>query len=208
MGIDQSLSRTRGFARGLRHLLCAALAGAMFAVPPVAAEMHRRTLTVGDIPRDYLLYLPDRHVPEGGLPLVVVLHGGNTVADMILHYSRFNEIAARENFAVAYPYGVFRWWNDGRLPPGLNESNADDVAFMRALVADLGIYGRPIDRGRIFATGISNGGFMSLRLACEAADLFAGVAAVGCPLGGGEGWGRHGPVFTRATYQTSINPRA
>ncbi len=36
-----------------------------------------------------------------------------------------------------------------------------------------------IDRARVFATGMSNGGHMSIRLAEEAPDLVAGFAAVG-----------------------------
>jgi polyhydroxybutyrate depolymerase len=145
--------------------------------------MQRRTVLVDETPRNYLVFHPDgRPAPGSGLPLVVVLHGGATVADMILHYSRFNEVAARENFAVAYPYGVNRWWNDGRMIDGRGETEADDVAFIRALVADVSTNVRPLDRGRLYATGISNGGFMSLRLACEAADLFAAVAAVSATM--------------------------
>lgn len=160
-----------------------AAAAAPIATAPASAEMQRRSIVVGDTPRDYLLYVPDeRLVADRGMPLVVVLHGGSTVADMILHYSRFNDIAARENVAVAYPYAVNRWWNDGRYPEGRGESVADDVAFMRAIVADVNANVAAVDRRRLFATGISNGGFMSLRLACEAADLFAAVAAVSATM--------------------------
>ncbi len=161
----------------------ALIASALWAATPASAEMQRRSIVVGDIPRDYLIYIPDqRPVADRGTPLVIVLHGGSTVADMILHYSRFNDIAIRENIAVAYPYAVNRWWNDGRYPDGRGESTADDVAFMRAIVADVNANVVTVDRGRLFVTGISNGGFMSLRIACEAADLFTAVAAVSATM--------------------------
>ncbi len=170
-------------APALRTLVFAAAAGTLLAAQPASAEMQRRTVVVDETPRNYLVFTPDgRPSPESGLPLVVVLHGGGTVADMILHYSRFNEVAARESFAVAYPYGVNRWWNDGRVIDGRGETDADDVGFMRALVADVHANVRPLDRGRLYAAGISNGGFMSLRLGCEAADLFAAVAAVSATM--------------------------
>lgn len=180
IAVSTAHARKRGTT--IQRLVCAIAAGTFLAAQPASAEMQRRTVAVDETTRNYLVFYPDRPAPAGGLPLVVVLHGGATVADMILHYSRFNDVAARENFAVAYPYGVNRWWNDGRLIGGRGETDADDVGFIRALVADVNANVRPLDRGRVFATGISNGGFMSLRLACEAADLFAAVAAVSASM--------------------------
>lgn len=180
--ISAAAPRARKRASSLRRALCGLIAAALLA-PAASAEMQVRTIAVGGVARDYLLYAPEMRsvAADGGMPLVVALHGGNAVADMMSLYSRFNEIAAREQFAVAYPYGVGRWWNDGRHYDGRGESGADDVAFMRALVADVGAHVK-IDRARVFATGISNGGFMSFRLACEAADLFAAIAPVAATM--------------------------
>lgn len=180
IAVPTAVTRKRGTT--ILRLVCAIAAGTFLAAQPASAEMQRRTVAVDETPRNYLVFYPDRPAPAGGLPLVVVLHGGGTVAEMILHYSRFNDVAARENFAVAYPYGVNRWWNDGRVINGRGETDADDVGFIRALVADVNTNVRALDRSRLFATGISNGGFMSLRLACEAADLFAAVAAVSATM--------------------------
>lgn len=186
MGKFETLSATAARALGqafsLRNTLLGLIAAALLA-PAAAAEMQVRTIAVGGVARDYLLFAPEMRsvAADGGMPLVVALHGGNAVADMMSLYSRFNEIAAREQFAVAYPYGIGRWWNDGRHYDGRGESSADDVAFMRALVADVGAQVK-IDRARVFATGISNGGFMSFRLACEAADLFAAIAPVAATM--------------------------
>jgi len=163
------------------HRFFAALIATLFVSHMASAQTQVRSLTVGGTVRDYLLFVPD-DVPAGErLPLVVLLHGGGAPAELMMLYSRFNAVARRERFAVAYPRGIGRWWNDGRLPEAQAESTADDVRFIRALVADVGET-LPLDRSRIFAAGISNGGFMSLRLACEAADLFTAVAPVAATM--------------------------
>jgi len=143
-----------------------------------AAEVQTRTFETKPAPRTYILFTPNRRAPAEGLPLLVALHGGGGTAQQMTGFSRFNAIAAREGFAVAYPQGSGRRWNDGRVFRGHGETEADDVAFIRAVVDDIAAKGTPLDRKRIFAAGISNGGFMSFRLACEAADLFAAVAPV------------------------------
>jgi polyhydroxybutyrate depolymerase len=113
-------------------------------------------------------------------PLIFVLHGGEgSAASMeMLTRGAFNRIADREGVIVVYAEGVDRHWNDGRdLPDTAARENVDDVGFVLALVEEVARQ-HPLDRGRIFSTGISNGGFMSMRLACEAAGTFAAVAAV------------------------------
>jgi polyhydroxybutyrate depolymerase len=113
-------------------------------------------------------------------PLIFVLHGGGGSASSmeLLTRGAFNHIADREGAVVVYPEGVDRHWNDGRdLPETAARENVDDVGFILALVEEVAGQ-HSLDRGRIFATGISNGGFMSMRLACDAAETFAAVAPV------------------------------
>jgi polyhydroxybutyrate depolymerase len=175
------LSTVRG--KVLMRRFCAIAIGILLASHTASAEMQARSLDHGGAARAYLVFLPDGPRPAaGGMPLVVMLHGGGAPAELMALYSRFNEIAARENFAIIYPRGIGRWWNDGRLINGRGETDADDVSFIRAVVADFGAKVTPIDRSRIYASGISNGGFMSLRLACEAADLFTAVAPVAASM--------------------------
>jgi polyhydroxybutyrate depolymerase len=151
---------------------CAAVAAARDG----AAEVSTRTIAQGATTRSYVLYAPDDS-RSGPRPLIVAMHGGMGTAQQMMRFSRFNALAAKEGFAVVYPQGISRRWNDGRIFRGRSETDADDVGFIRAVVADAAKT-VPIDRGRIFATGISNGGFMSFRLACEAADLFRAIAPV------------------------------
>lgn len=167
-------------------LACAGLASAALSAVvggPAAADVQTRTLTIGGTTRSYILFLPDSRTAVQGLPLVVAMHGGMGTAEQMMGFSRFNAVAAREYFAVAYPQGVTRRWNDGRIFRGRSETDADDVGFIRALVADVAQNVTLIDRRRIFATGISNGGFMSFRLGCEAADVFVAIAPVTATMG-------------------------
>jgi len=162
--------------RRLRRIVlaCAVLGAAAAA----QAEMQTRTLVQGQISRTYIFYVSDSARQTGaGLPLVVALHGGGGTAEQMMRFSRFNALAAKEGFAVAYPQGIGRAWNDGRIFRGRSETDADDVGFIRAVVADAATLA-PLDRRRFFAAGISNGGFMSFRLACAAADLFRAIAPV------------------------------
>ena len=113
-------------------------------------------------------------------PLIFVLHGGGGSASSmeLLTRGAFNRIADREGAIVVYPEGVDRHWNDGRdLPETAARENIDDVGFILALIEEVARQ-YSLDRGRIFSTGISNGGFMSMRLACDAAETFAAVAPV------------------------------
>jgi poly(3-hydroxybutyrate) depolymerase len=71
---------------------------------------------------------------------------------------------------MAFPNGVNSGFDVGECCV-----DADDVGFTRAMVADIQSVAC-IDSKRIYATGFSNGGGMSYKLACDAADIFAAVA--------------------------------
>ena len=98
--------------------------------------------------------------------------------------SGFNGDADLNGFAEVYPNGTGRLsddilltWNGGACCGYAQEKNVDDVGFIRATVTDLQSLVN-IDAKRIYATGMSNRGILSQRLACEAADLFAAIAPV------------------------------
>jgi polyhydroxybutyrate depolymerase len=174
-------------------LLLLALAGA--GSPLVAGADYRSqsearsqqvTLEFAGKTRRYVLYLPDANAHAGPLPLLVALHGGGGHAEFMADDERYGLIgkAERAGFAVVFPNGHSRLprgrlatWNAGGCCGNARDTGSDDVGFIRAVVADVARR-TPIDRQRIFATGMSNGGMMAYRLACEAADLFRAVAAV------------------------------
>eukprot|EP00928_Gymnodinium_smaydae_P067587 TRINITY_DN5058_c0_g1_i1.p1 TRINITY_DN5058_c0_g1~~TRINITY_DN5058_c0_g1_i1.p1 ORF type:complete len:283 (+),score=26.28 TRINITY_DN5058_c0_g1_i1:510-1358(+) len=66
-------------------------------------------------------------------------------------------------------------WNAGGCCGTATSSGVDDVVFFRSLV-DWLVNHACVEASNVFAMGFSNGAMMSNRLACEAADIFRGVA--------------------------------
>lgn len=150
--------------------------------PPPSTDT-KRTLTYDGIERTYLLHIPASYDENTPAPLVLSLHGGGGDAENQRRVSGFDQLADEQGFIVVYPNGTGRLgdkiltWNGGTCCGYAQENGIDDVGFIRALIAELRLQYN-IDPKRIYAAGISNGGIMSYRLACEAADLFAAIAPV------------------------------
>lgn len=136
-----------------------------------------KTITVDGLTRKYLVYVPKG--ADGPFPLVLAFHGGGGKPIQMERYGRFNALAQKEKFVVAYPEAVDGNWNDGRGVQFIRaqRENIDDVKFVRAVIRDIGKQCQ-LDTSRVFATGISNGAFISHRLAAEASDVIAAVAPV------------------------------
>lgn len=151
-------------------------AGAVAASSAPRAVVH--SFAAGGVERSFRLYVGKSLPPQRPVPLVVVLHGARGHSEQVERYLGFNAVADREGLAVAYPQGIGNVWNDSR-PRALRSLNAgasaDDVAFLTGLVGHLVAVG-VADRSRVYLAGISNGGFMAARMACEASAPFAGFA--------------------------------
>ena len=161
-------------------LLAAALAGCTRAPhpepsPTFATGSSVHTLDVGGQERQYRLYVPSG-MGDGPHELVVMLHGGYGSADQAEKVYGWDDRADADGFVVAYPQGLGRSWNAGGCCGGAMKKQVDDVGFIEAVVADIAS-GLAIDPRRTFATGMSNGGMMAYRLACES-ELFAAIAPV------------------------------
>ncbi len=141
-----------------------------------------RTIEVDGTSRRYILDVPARIGPRTPVPLVFDFHGFGHSAAGVWKVSGFRELAVREGFITVYPDGLPVHLL-GREGPGweifsLNPNR--DLSFVRELLDHLErTY--CIDRSRVYATGFSNGGFLSSILGCTMADRFAAVA----PVGGG-----------------------
>jgi len=132
-----------------------------------------RSVKVGDLTRNYLIHVPPSLDKAKQAPLLLVFHGGGGTPESMIGYTRFDDLADKRGFLVVYPAGSNKHWNDGR-PAG---PKVDDIAFVRAVIADMSTNYK-VDPQRVYATGISNGGIFSQRLACDLASTLAAVAAV------------------------------
>ena len=127
----------------------------------------------GSYTRSFIVHTPPNYDPNNGpLPLLFVLHGYTGEAPVIRNYSGFDSIADEENFIVVYVQGV----TDVTNTTGWNVNvvstfnDVDDVGLFAALIKHFkGNYN--IANDKIFSTGMSLGGFMSYRLACELDEI-------------------------------------
>jgi polyhydroxybutyrate depolymerase len=130
--------------------------------------------------RSYHLYLPPAYKVNKKLPLVVMLHGGGRGdGAKSAKYLGFTTLAKQKGFIVAYPNGVDSYWRDGRgyTHRGNSDASVDDVGFISALIDHL-IENNKADPARVYVTGVSNGGMMTLRLGCALAPKLAAIAPV------------------------------
>ncbi|HXD79834.1 MAG TPA: PHB depolymerase family esterase [Puia sp.] len=138
----------------------------------------RQSIGAGGRMRTFLLYqptgLPDR------APLLIALHGRLGTGAGMERLTHFEAVADREKFLLIFPDGVKKSWNDGRGTPA-ERRGVDDVGFIRALI-DSAVRHCGADPRRIYVTGISNGGFMTMRLAAELSDKIAAVAVVAATM--------------------------
>ena len=164
----------------MKTLVVAVLA--LLLANPAAAQVlgpgdSSRSIAVGATTRTYLVHVPPSYTGATPVPLVIDYHGLSSTAAQQASISGFKVLSDTAGFIVVHPQGLGNAWNGGICCSTAN----DDVAFTRALVATMHEEAA-IDARRVYATGLSNGGAMTHRLACEAADLFAAAAPIAFPI--------------------------
>lgn len=131
----------------------------------------QHTMSFGGLERSYRLYIPSG-LPISA-PLVVMLHGGFGSAQQAERAYGWDQLADGAKFAVAYPDGIGRAWNvNGGCCGRPGRENVDDVGFVTAVVNDVAANVN-IDRTRVYAAGISNGGMLAYALVCNTATFAA-----------------------------------
>lgn len=176
---------------GLLAPLAACALVATLPRPARAASVQRASVRTADGGRRYLLVRPDR-APAGPRPLVLVLHGHGASAAMALGQRGgaaplgvWLEIADREGLLVAALDGApgtdgQQGWNDCRADAGWTPST-DDVGFAHAVVERLARE-EGADTTRLYAMGMSAGGFMCFRLALELTPHLVAIATMGASM--------------------------
>ncbi len=152
---------------------------------PIAATTQART---------YSLYVPQSYDDTTETPVFILLHGRFGNGAGTASHTQINVLAEEEGFIGIYPDGLTNaasgvtrdtGWNYIRdVPYYPNAHIHDDTEFIQTIIDDLS-QDLNIDRNRIYVAGLSNGGFMVQRLACDAPEYFAGFASVaGAGFGG------------------------
>lgn len=183
----------------MRSLTWLLLIGAMTACAPLGADIvsdgslvpgftTARHVRLGNWTRDYLLRVP-RQPPYSLMgrrrrfPLLILLHGSGARGESIRRQSGMDSVAESRRFLVAYPdgsgelFGLSTDWNAGQCCGGAHFDRVDDIAFLRAVIADISAR-LPVDARRIYIAGFSDGARMAYRTACEMAGEVTAVAAV------------------------------
>lgn len=145
-----------------------------------AAIVKQDSIVVQGQTRTYSVYLPESNGSRR-YPIVMMLHGGEGTGASVAQRTGLGGYVDREGFIAVFPDAGSQQWNDGRET---TRSGRDDVGFLVAVVHDL-VARSGGDRARVFVGGLSNGGIMAQRLACEATGVFAAyaVAIANMPYG-------------------------
>lgn len=157
-------------------LLIASLGGVTILSPSAgAAETERVRITTEGERRSYYIYYPSNNQPVyKPYPIIMMLHGGFSSGRVIDDVVQFQKFVDPHKIIVVYPNSDGDNWNDGRSE---TSSEIDDVQYLKDVISDVAAKYQG-DPSRVYLAGISNGGMMTMRMACDAADSFGAFATV------------------------------
>jgi polyhydroxybutyrate depolymerase len=148
--------------------------------------------------RGYILHIPAGS-PASPMPLVIALHGAGGNAAAFAAETHFGAAADATHMLVVFPDGTEnapgsnrRSWNARFCCGTAIVQEIDDIGFIGALIEHISAQDHVVDRSRVYATGMSNGGMMSYQLAAAHPEWFAAIAPVSATIGG---MMRNGEVF-------------
>jgi len=148
-------------------------------MPTLAGKIERGALEHGGRTRTWIAYVPAK--PATHPALVIALHGSMGTGEQAreAYGYDFDLLADRQGFIAVYPQGYEGHWNDCKVkgPYSAKTENIDDVGFLHALVDRL-VKDHDADPARVYVTGVSNGGSMTLCLAFQTPDFARAYAAV------------------------------
>lgn len=116
-------------------------------------------------------------------PLLILLHSASTSGAHQESYMHLAPIAKKSGLIYIAPDGTTniegkRFWNASKSCCNKYGQEVDDVAYIDSLINEIDKK-TPIDRGRIYLVGHSNGAFMSFTYACKSNQVAAIVAIAG-----------------------------
>jgi polyhydroxybutyrate depolymerase len=167
-------------------MLIAVLVCGCHASSPVGPGNVERTIDVAGLRRTYRIHIPKTYDPTRPTPIVLAFHGATDNIDFLEAHCQLDDKSESAGFIVVYPEVAdpsspdTLHFNTSSPPDGID--HPDDVAFTAKLLDDLATVVN-VDRNRVFATGISNGGMMCYRLAAELSDRIAAIAPIAATMG-------------------------
>lgn len=152
-------------------------------VQEISNQTLSKTVSVGNIEREYVLYVPDSYDGNTAVPLLFNFHGFTQSAIIQLNsIGDMRPIADTANFILAYPQGSLfnsnAHWNVGSWTEG---STANDIGFTDTMIEAISAEYN-IDQSRIYVCGFSNGGFFSFELACQSSKSIAAIGTVAATM--------------------------
>ena len=152
------------------------------AAAPLGPGSYMRSVKVNATDRSFIVHVPKQYDAAKPMPVVLILHGGFANALITVGFTGMNEKADKAGFIAVYPNGtglagIVLGWNAGMWRAPLDRKQPDDVKYLAAVLDDLEA-ALSVDKKRVYATGISNGGMMCYRLAAEMSDRIAAIAPV------------------------------
>lgn len=128
--------------------------------------------------------VPATYDPRVPAPLLLLLHGFAASPGYVEPYLKVRPLADERGFIFIQPHGTFNssrsaFWNatDACCAASQSEREVDDGLYLRSIIDEVrGLLN--VDPDRIYVVGHSNGGFMAYRMACEHADVIAGIASL------------------------------
>lgn len=130
---------------------------------------------VDGTPHTWLVHTPESVAanPEKKVPLMIFMHGGSDNPEEAAEMSKFHEIGEKEGFITVYPWGTNRaGWNSNMFP-----DEEDDTTYVCKLI-DYLVEHNPIDAGRVYLSGFSNGAGMAQVVAMVCPGKIAAI----CPI--------------------------
>lgn len=173
----------------------------LFIASKIYAQNNPQQITehvvVNGIKRKIITYIPAYNASQP-MPLLIALHGGFATPKAMFRLADFRPVADKEKFIVVCPASKGMWHD------GADNKGVDDVKFIDELINYMmKKYGA--DPARVYITGISNGGFMTTRLACEIPNRIAAIAVVAATLNVGEGYDLKSPMPVIYMHGTTDN---
>nr|HEX4314064.1 PHB depolymerase family esterase [Kofleriaceae bacterium] len=158
--------------------------GSALACSGKSAQPLDATWMVGSAGRSALVHVPASYDPATPTPVVLDFHGLAGSASQEAALTGADAEADTAGFISVHPASAtsIGSWNAGDCCGEAQAENLDDMSYVGALLDELDAQ-LCVDDARVYAMGLSNGGYMSHRLGCELSDRIAAIGPVAGAIG-------------------------